>query len=304
MHVSVRKGVLKLKKIGWIGLGNMGMPMCQNLIKAGYPAVVNDMIKEKVQSVLDMGAEWADTPREVAEKADYIFTMLPNGKILRSVTDGENGISAGITPGKIMIDMSTISAAESVAVAELIEEKGSRLLRCPVTGSTGPAAKGLLGLLISGDPEIYDEVEPLLNCLGKNKYWLGEKEEARVMKIALNTMVGNTAQLLAEAVSLAEKAGIAVDKCMDVIGGSAVGSFVVQSKVDLIKNNAYEPAFSVRMMQKDFDLAMDTAKQYEASLPVTALVRQFYEEATACGKAGEDYAVLVQRQEKNVGIDR
>lgn len=304
MHVSVRKGVLKLKKIGWIGLGNMGMPMCQNLITAGYPAVVNDMIKEKVQSVLDMGAEWADTPREVAEKADYIFTMLPNGKILRSVTAGENGISAGITPDKIMIDMSTVSAAESAAVAGLIEEKGSRLLRCPVTGSTGPAAKGLLGLLISGDPEVYEEVEPLLNCLGKNKYWLGEKDEARVMKIALNTMVGNTAQLLAEAVSLAEKAGITVDKCMDVIGGSAVGSLVVQSKINLIKNNAYEPAFNVRMMQKDFDLAMDTAKQYEASLPVTALVRQFYEEATACGKAGEDYAVLVQRQEKNVGIDR
>lgn len=293
-----------MKTIGWIGLGNMGKPMCKNLINAGYPAVINDVSKDLVADVLDLGAQWADSPAEVAKKADYIFTMLPNGAILRSVALGDTGVIMGIEAGKIMVDMSTVSAADSTIVAEAIEGKGCGFLRCPVTGSTGPAAKGLLGLLISGDPKVYEEVEPLLDKLGKNKYWMGEKEESRVMKIALNTMVGNTTQLLAEAVSLAEKAGIPVEKCMDVISGSAVGNLVVQSKVDLINTGTYTPAFSVKMMQKDFDLAMDTAKQYEASLPVTAMVRQFYNEAAACGKANEDYAVLVQRQEKNVGIDR
>lgn len=293
-----------MKTVGWIGLGNMGRPMCKNLIKAGYSAVVNDTSKEAAAEILEMGAEWAASPSEVAQKADYIFTMLPNGKILKAVAMGKDGIAEGISSGKIVVDMSTISAAESAEVASAIEEKGCGFLRCPVTGSTVPAAQGTLGLLISGDHKVYEEVEPLLDKLGNKKYWMGEKDEARVMKIALNTMVGNTAQLLAEAVSLAEKAGISVEKCMDVISGSAVGNLVVQSKVNLINTGTYTPAFSVRMMQKDFDLAMDTAKQYEASLPVTSLVRQFYEEASACGKAGEDYAVLVQRQEKNVGIDR
>ena len=146
-----------MKTIGWIGLGNMGKPMCKNLINAGYPAVINDVSKDLVADVLDFGAQWADSPAEVAKKADYIFTMLPNGAILRSVALGDTGVIMGIEAGKIMVDMSTVSAADSTIVAEAIEGKGCGFLRCPVTGSTGPAAKGLLGLLISGDPKVYEE---------------------------------------------------------------------------------------------------------------------------------------------------
>lgn len=293
-----------MKVIGWIGLGNMGMPMCKNLIKAGYPAVVNDTSREKVQEALALGAQWAESPKEAAQKADYIFTMLPNGKILLDVVSGENGIAQGMNNHKVLIDMSTVSAADSALVSEQIEAAGGRFLRCPVTGSTGPAAKGMLGLLISGDKELMKEAEPMLDKLGRNKYWIGEKEEARVMKIALNTMVGNTAQLLAEAVSLGEKAGIPVETCMEVLAGSAIGNLIVQSKVELINSGKYDPAFSVKMMLKDFDLALDTAKQYQASLPVTAVVRQFYEEMEAVGRGGEDYAVLVERLEQHVGIKR
>ena len=291
-----------MKTIGWIGLGNMGRPMCRNLVDAGYPAVINDVSKDRVQELLDLGAEFVQTPREVAERADYIFTMLPNGSIVRAVAAGENGLTEGLLAGKIVIDMSTISAADSAAVNEALN--GCRFLRCPVTGSTGPAAQGKLGLLVSGDREAFAQAEPLLDKLGNKKYWIGEGEEARVMKIALNTMVGNTAQLLAEAVALAEKAGISVEKCMEVIAGSAVGNLIVQSKVDLINTGIYDPSFNVRMMMKDFDLALDSAKQYHTSLPVTSMVRQFYEEAAACGSEKEDYAVLVRRLEKNIGIER
>lgn len=291
-------------KIGWIGLGNMGMPMCKNLIKGGCQAIVRDTKKEKAKEALDLGAVWAESPKEVAQNADFIFTMLPNGKILRDIVMGNDGLIEGMEPGKILVDMSTVSALDSAVVNDKMEEYGCKLLRCPVTGSTGPAAKGLLGLLISGDKEVFEKAEPLLNLLGKNKYWMGNAEESRVMKIALNTMVGNIAQLLAEAVSLAEKAGISVEKCMEVIAGSAVGNLIIDSKVDLINAGKYDPAFTVKMMLKDFDLALDTAKQYEASLPVTSLVRQFYEEAAAVGREMEDYAVLVKRQEENIGIDR
>lgn len=293
-----------MKNIGWIGLGNMGNPMCKNLIKAGHHVTVWNRTKSKASEVLELGAKWADSPRAVAGQADYIFTMVANGAILQKVALGEDGIVQGITAGKIVIDMSTVSPAESEIVNRKIEEKGGSFLRSPVTGSVVPAAKGLLGLLISGSRKVFEETEPLLHLLGRNMYWLGEYEEARVMKIALNTMVGNTTQLLAEAVTLAEKAGISADKCMEVISGSAVGNLIVQSKVEAISSNQYDPAFSVHMMLKDFDLALETAKLYESSLPLTALTRQFYEESVALGRGHEDYAVLVKRLEENVGINR
>ena len=250
------------------------------------------------------GRPVASSPEAVARQADYIFTMVASGAILQKVALSENGIVQGITAGKIVIDMSTVSPAESESVNQTIQEKGGYFLRAPVTGSIVPAAKGLLGLLISGDRKVFEEAKPYLRSLGKNMYWLGEHEEARVMKIALNTMVGNTTQLLAEAVTLAEKAGISVDQCMEVIAGSAVGNLIVQSKVEAISSNRYDPAFSVHMMLKDFDLALETAKLYESSLPLTALTRQFYEESVALGRGHEDYAVLVKRQEENVGINR
>lgn len=291
-------------KIGWIGLGNMGNPMCKNLIKAGHDVTVWNRTKSKASDALDMGAKWADTPQAVAEASDYIFTMVSNGRILKDIIFREHGIIKGMKSGKVMTDMSTVSPDESIEVSTAVEAAGGKFLCCPVTGSVIPAAKGTLGLLVSGDKALFEEVKPMLESLGRNMYWMGEKAEARAMKIALNTMVGNTTQLLAEAVTLAEKAGIPVEKCMEVIAGSAVGNLIVDSKVDVINNGRYDAAFSVDMMLKDFDLALDAAKAYKSSLPVTALTRQFYEESSAKGRGSEDYAVLVKRMEENVGIER
>ena len=291
-------------KIGWIGLGNMGNPMCKNLIKAGHDVTVWNRTKSKASDALDMGAKWADMPQAVAEASDYIFTMVSNGRILKDIIFREHGIIKGMKSGKVMTDMSTVSPDESIEVSTAVEAAGGKFLCCPVTGSVIPAAKGTLGLLVSGDKALFEEVKPMLESLGRNMYWMGEKAEARAMKIALNTMVGNTTQLLAEAVTLAEKAGIPVEKCMEVIAGSAVGNLIVDSKVDVINNGRYDAAFSVDMMLKDFDLALDAAKAYKSSLPVTALTRQFYEESSAKGRGSEDYAVLVKRMEENVGIER
>ena len=291
-------------KIGWIGLGNMGNPMCKNLIKAGHDVTVWNRTKSKASDALNMGAKWADTPQAVAEASDYIFTMVSNGRILKDIIFREHGIIEGMKSGKVMTDMSTVSPDESIEVSSAVEAAGGKFLCCPVTGSVIPAAKGTLGLLVSGDKALFEEVKPMLESLGRNMYWMGEKAEARAMKIALNTMVGNTTQLLAEAVTLAEKAGIPVEKCMEVIAGSAVGNLIVDSKVDVINTGRYDAAFSVDMMLKDFDLALDAAKAYKSSLPVTALTRQFYEESSAKGRGGEDYAVLVKRMEENVGIER
>lgn len=278
--------------------------MCRNLIKAGYDVTVWNRTESKADGVIKLGAKWAASPAEVTSNADYIFTMVSNGKILEKLVLGTGGIIENIAAGKVLIDMSTVSPDESLRVSETVEAAGGRFLSCPVTGSVVPAEKGTLGLLVSGEKSLFEEVKPVLAKLGKNMYWLGEKAEARVMKIALNTMVGNTTQILAEAVVLAEKAGISVEKATEVIAGSAVGNLIVDSKIGIINANKYDVAFSVDMMLKDFDLAMETGKRYKASLPVTALIRQFYEEASASGRGREDYAILVKRLEENVGINR
>lgn len=293
-----------MAKIGWIGLGNMGVPMSQNLIKAGHEVTVWNRTKAKADDVLAAGAKWADTPKEIAEKCDFIFTMVSDGPTLQSVTLSENGVVAGLSPQKIVIDMSTVSPAESAKVNDAIEAKDCKFLRAPVTGSTVLAVNATLGILASGDKAAYDKTLPLFEAMGKNQFYLGGDEEARVMKLSLNTMIGTSMQMMAEAVVLAEKAGLDVAQVCEVIAGSAVGSPLVGYKTAVITKGEYAPAFSVKLMMKDFDLAFDAAKQYGVAMPVTAVTRQALASAAATGRAEKDFSVLTQVLEGQCGVTR
>lgn len=181
-----------MAKIGWIGLGNMGNPMSQNLVNAGYDVVVWNRTKAKADEVLAAGAAWADSPKEVAEQADIIFTMVSDGPTLHAVALGDNGYVAGLSAGKIAVDMSTVSVEESVKVNEAVEAKGCKLMRAPVTGSTVLAKAATLGILASGDKDTYKKVLPLFEKLGANQFYLGGADEARVLKLAINTMIATT----------------------------------------------------------------------------------------------------------------
>ncbi len=291
-----------MARIGWIGLGNMGIPMSQNLIKAGQEVTVWNRTKSKAKPVLDAGAEWADSPKEIAEKCDYIFTMVSDGHVLQAVNFGDNGVIAGLSAGKIVIDMSTVSPAESAKVNEAIEAKGCKLLRAPVTGSTVLAQNATLGVLASGDKEAYEKVLPCFEAMGKNQFYLGLGEESRTMKLALNMMIGTSMQMLAETMVLAEKAGLDWGKALEVIGGSAVASPLVGYKVGPVSKRDYSPAFSVKLMEKDFDLALTAAQQFGVSLPITAMTRQFLASAEARGKGDKDFSVLVELAEELSGI--
>jgi len=293
-----------MAKVGWIGLGNMGVPMSQNLIKGGFDVTVWNRTKSKAGPVLAVGAGWADSPKEIAEKRDFIFTMVADGPALHAVILGENGVAAGLSPGKIVIDMSTVAPGESVRVNEEIESKGCKFLRAPVTGSTAFARNAALGILASGDRAAYDKALPLFEAMGKNQFYLGGEEEARVMKLSLNIMIGTTCQMMAEAVVLAEKAGLDVPQVLEVMAGSAVGSPFVGYKTATIAEGVYDPAFSVNLMIKDFDLAFDTAKQYGVALPVTAITRQAFAAAAATGRGDKDVAVLTQVLEELCGVTR
>lgn len=293
-----------MAKVGWIGLGNMGAPMSMNLLNAGHEVTVWNRTKEKAEPVIAAGAQWADSPKEVAEKCAFIFTMVADGPTLQAVTLGEKGVAAGLSPEKIVVDMSTVSPVESAKVNEVVESKGCRLIRGPVTGSTVLAQNATLGILASGDRAAYDQVLPLFEAMGKNQFYLGGEEEARVMKLCLNTMIGTSMQMMAEAVVLAEKAGLDVAQVCEVIAGSAVGSPLVGYKVAPISKGDYQPAFNVKLMIKDFDLAFEAAKQYGVPLLVTAVTRQCLAAAAASGKGDKDFSVLTQVLEEQSGVSR
>ncbi len=293
-----------MAKIGWIGLGNMGNPMSKNLLKAGHDVTVWNRTKAKADEVLAEGAKWADTPKEVAEKCDFIFTMVADGPTLQSISLGENGVVAGLSANKIVIDMSTVSPEESAKVNDAVEAKECKFVRGPVTGSTALAQNATLGILASGDRTAYDKVLPLFESMGKNQFYVGGAEEARVLKLALNVMIGVTSQMMAEAVVLAEKAGLDVAQVCEVMAGSAVGSPLVGYKKAMVSSGEYNPAFSVKLMMKDFDLAFAAAKQYNVAMPITAVTRQHYQAAAATGRGDKDFFVLTQTLEEQCGYKR
>ena len=293
-----------MAKIGWIGLGNMGAPMSTNLVKAGNEVIVWNRTKSKAQPVLDAGAAWADSPKEIGEKCDIVFTMVADGPTLLKVALGDDGALAGMSDGKILVDMSTVSAEESATVAEAAKAKGVELVRAPVTGSTALAANASLGILASGDKATYEKVLPYFEKMGKNQFYLGSGEQARIMKLCLNLMIASTMQMEAEAVVLAEKAGIETKQACDIIAGSAAGSPLTGYKAALIAGGEYAPAFSVKLMMKDLDLALAAGKQYGVPLPSTALTRQSLQSAAATGRAEKDFSVLTQCLEEQSGYKR
>jgi 3-hydroxyisobutyrate dehydrogenase-like beta-hydroxyacid dehydrogenase len=293
-----------MAKVAWIGLGNMGIPMSTNLLKAGHEVSVWNRTKSKADPVVAAGAKWADSPKVAASGAEFIFTMVADGPALKSVILGENGVAGALSGGKIVIDMSTVSPAESAAVNEAIEAKGCKFLRAPVTGSTILATNGTLGILASGDKATYDKALPLFEKMGKNQFYLGSGEQARVMKLSLNLMIGCEMQLEAEAVVLAEKAGLDVKQVCEIIAGSAAGSPLMGYKAALISAGDYKPAFTVKLMMKDFDLAAEAAKQYGVPIPVTALTRNIFQTAASTGRADKDFSVLTQVLEEQAGVKR
>jgi 3-hydroxyisobutyrate dehydrogenase-like beta-hydroxyacid dehydrogenase len=198
--------------------------------------------------------------------------------------------------------MSTVDPAASSKVNQVVEAKGCKYLRAPVTGSTVLARQGTIGILCSGDKGAYDKALEVFKILGKNQFYLGGGEEARYMKIALNMMIGTTMQMWAESLILGKKAGLDWKQMVEVIAGIVAGSPLVQYKAKPVSERSFAPAFTVKLMQKDFDLALTMAKAKNVPLPITGLVRQFFAAAEATGKGDLDFSSLILLAEELAGM--
>ena len=280
--------------LGWIGAGKMGGPMSTRLIEAQHRVLVLEPDEQNRAAAVEAGAWAAPDLATLGAEAGIVFSMIPNDAVLQHIVLGAGGLAGTMVRGSVLVDMSTVSPAASKQVAETLATRGIDYLRAPVSGSTALAKAGTLTVMASGPRPAYDRVEPLLAAISAKRFYLGDAEQARYLKLVVNSLVGATSSLLAEALAFGRKGDLSLADMLDVIGQSAVASPLIGYKRDMVVTGNYAPAFTVEQMIKDFDLIMDTARTDHVPMMMAALVRQQYEQAFANGHGQRDFFVLCE----------
>ncbi|ARU63502.1 hypothetical protein CBW65_22725 [Tumebacillus avium] len=288
--------------IGWIGLGNMGRPMVSNLLAAGYDVTVYNRTASAAAPFVEKGAKLADSPKSLAETVDVVITMVSDSAALQAVLEGENGLLNGVRAGQSVIDMSTIAPEASRQAAARLQEKGAGFLDAPVSGSVKPATDGTLVILVGGPRDLYEQHLPIFDVLGKKTFYFGENGQGANAKLVINMLLGITMQGLSEALVLGAKTGLDRATLLEMVGATACASPIIAMKTPNILDDNFAAAFALKHMEKDFGLALDAAKQAEASLPATAAAHQTFVAAKANGHGDDDIAAILVQLEKMSGL--
>ncbi|GKY87080.1 dehydrogenase [Sinisalibacter aestuarii] len=290
------------RRIGWIGLGKMGAPMARNICGTQAALTVFNRSADKCKPLADAGAEIAPNISVLAAQSDVLFTMLSDDAALAQILLGERGAVAQMRQGAILIDMSTVSPAISSEIAKATDAKGVKYLRAPVSGSVALAAAGTLTVIASGPKDAFDEVSDLFDAMSARQFHVGAQEEARVLKLAVNMMVGFSAAMMGEAMALGLKNGLDRSTMLDVIGASAVASPLIGYKVDALKARDYSPAFEVVQMAKDFNLILEAGRNSATPMPLAAMVREGWSELIASGDGDADFFKYIELATRRAGI--
>ncbi|PLS09594.1 NAD(P)-dependent oxidoreductase [Neobacillus cucumis] len=289
-------------KIGFIGLGTMGLPMAKHLLRDGFELTVFNRTREKMNLLKEEGAFIAGSPKEVALQSDIVFTMLTADAAVEEVVLGENGIIYGAHPGLIVIDSSTISPSTSKKLALELSHHDVKMLDAPVTGSEPQAIEGILTFMVGGKKDIYDRCMPLFLSMGQGAYYMGENGKGSYTKLANNTMSAINLLSFTEAVTMAAKAGIDPEVFVKVVNGGGARSGQVDNKAPKIINRDFTPHFMTNLIHKDLGLASDVAKELEVSTPVLAIVKEIFQMAKAKGYGAEDMSAVIKCYEEWAGI--
>ncbi len=263
-------------KVGYIGLGLMGKPMARNILQAGYSLVVHNRSREAVNELTGLGAVAAHSPKEVAEQVDVIFTNLPDSPDVELVALGKEGIIHGAREGMIFVDHSTIKPATARLVAEKLGEKGVMCLDAPVSGGDIGAQQGTLAIMVGGPAEALERVRPILEVEGKKITHVGENGAGQIAKAANQVMVAAQMVAMGELMILAKKAGADPEKVIAAIQGGAAQCWTLDNKPARLFNGNRQPGFKAYMQAKDLGIVMDTARQYGAVVPSTAVNTQLF----------------------------
>ncbi len=283
-----------MAQLGFIGLGTMGGRITKRLLDAGHPVIGYNRTKAKAQWLLEAGMQWGETPRQVAASAEVVFSMVTNTAALQVITDGPDGLLAGLGPGKLYCDMSTVSPAFSRRLAERVAEQGAQMLDVPVSGSVLTLEQGTLSLMVGGDPDAFARIQPILLDIGPKLNYVGGNGQAVLMKIAINLSLPVQFLALSEGLLLAEKGGIPREVALETILNSVIASPALKYRAPFVLQMPEEAWFNINMMQKDLLLALDLGRELNVSLPSVALTNELLTAARAMGLAHEDFAILFQ----------
>lgn len=281
-----------MAELGFVGLGTMGSGVARRLLAAGHAVTVWNRTREKAEPLLEAGAGWADTPRSVAERSEIVFTMVTNTAAVQAVTEGPDGILAGLAPGEVYVDMSTASPANTRSLAETVAAVGAQMLDAPVSGSVITLEEGELSIMVGGDAETFERVKPVLEAIGPRVFHLGPNGAAVTMKIAINLSLAVQMLAFSEGLLLAEKTGIAREQAVEVMLASVIASPMVAYRGPFVLEQPDEAWFDCRMMQKDMNLALELGRELEVPLPTTAVTNELLTAANAMGVGDKDFAVL------------
>jgi 3-hydroxyisobutyrate dehydrogenase-like beta-hydroxyacid dehydrogenase len=293
-----------MAKLGFLGLGLMGYPMARNLLRAGHEVALWSHTAEKARKLATSeGGKFCETPQGVAENADYIFLCVGNTGMSREVILGERGLIAGAKRGTVIADASTVSPSESRAIGEALAAKGIDFLDAPCTGSTPGAEGGTLTFMIGGTREVFEKTKPFFEPMGKRLYYCGGPGLGLQAKLSQNLILSNLLIAFNEGMVLATKGGVDPKLMLDILDNSAAKSGLISYKAPFVFRGDFQANFSVKWMHKDIGLMLESGKELEVPLMLTALTNQLFQAAISDGHADEDICSTIKVLEGIAGIE-
>jgi 2-hydroxy-3-oxopropionate reductase len=287
------EGVM-IERVGFVGLGLMGMPMARNLAGAGCELVLYNRTSEKAEELArGRGATVASSPREVAEQSDVTITMLPGPPEVEKIVTGEEGLLEGAREGSLLVDMSTSSPILARSLAATARDRGVGMLDAPVSGADIGAKQGTLSIMVGGEEEHFERARPLFGVMGEKIVHVGPPGTGQVVKACNQIVVALTIEAVSEALVLGSKAGVDPKTVLDVLSGGLAANKVMEVKREKLLSHDFTPGGKVEFHRKDLQIALEAGREYGASLPVTSIVDQMFGALVAAGRGGWDHVALL-----------
>ncbi len=290
-------------RIGFVGLGTMGAPMARRLLEAGYEVTVHNRTRAREEALAAAGAARAATPRQAADGADLVITIVSDTPDVQAVVLGEQGVALGMKAGSVLVDMSTISPATTRRIATAVQEHGVSMLDAPVSGGSEGAEKGTLSIMVGGDAAALERARPVLEHLGTTITHVGASGAGQVAKAVNQTIIAGTYAAVAEGIALALAAEIDVEAALQALGGGAAGSWVLANRARNMVKGDYPLGFRTRLHRKDLGIALAAAKDLGVAMPVTAYVEQVETSLIKRGFGDEDVSNVARVVREQAGLD-
>lgn len=289
-------------RVGFIGIGAMGTPMSNNLLKAGFPLTIYDRNPAQTKDFADRGVQVAASCSEVASKSDFVLATIGSVADDLEAILGAEGVLEGAHPGLVLIDHSTVGIVATRKIAAAANKQGVKFLDATISGSVGPAQEAKLGFMVGGDAEVLDEARPVLEAMSEKIHHLGPNGSGSAMKVIINLMIGMTVLTVAETLTLGRQAGLDPDQMLEILGETSVRSPHLTAKGRMMIDQQFEAAFALKYMQKDFDLIMEAAHELKTPMFLSSVAHQVYTAANVSGDGDLDYSSVINFLEKSAAM--